>query len=331
MAEGIINIYQRTLNDRHPNAILAIRSADITAVAGAVDTMAMTLMQAVEAGEAKKIGTSSVNSRFADTTQCGAGNLALGPPDEMIGAERFAANLQRAFGPGDAHGVHAAAGDLIVALEQIRSTYRVGAPYLEPDEFWDYDDTITLLAPLDRATRPGVAWRASIYREMEGESAIWTPMPGTSVTLGSSFAYVKEGKWDEFIDLWYTEPMTPTVGQWCNYTPPSLVISDTVESMLLDVDAITQTDLQLTWSEPPGTPVVDYLIHARQPGDISWTQLASLPTSETGYKLAVDPDGKHRFIVIAIDIDGTVVAKSDTVDWEGESPPQQIYLPIVAR
>ncbi len=176
-----------------------------------------------------------------------------------------------------------------------------------------------------------MAWRASIYGELEGESAIWTPMPEMSATLGSPFAYVVDGEWDAFIDRWYTEPMAPTVGQWCNYAPPSLVISDTVEVMTLQVEAVDAETLRLTWSPVPDATSGDYLVHARQPGDINWTQVASLPSSETAYELAVNPGELYRFILVATDVEGTIIAKSERVDWQAGGGDHHLYLPVVRR
>ena len=149
-ANAIIRIYQNKLTDGNPNAIFWVRGTDIDAIADAVSTLADALRNALAAGKGPLILQAAQNGRYADTTQCGRGNLHLGPPDELIGAGRFAENLRLRFAQVDADDpvVVAAATGLLDVLARVPSTFRVGYPYIEPDEFWNYDDKITLLAPL---------------------------------------------------------------------------------------------------------------------------------------------------------------------------------------
>src|SRR5262249_22467266 len=161
----------------------------------------------------------TLDSKYVDTTQCGRQNLTLGPPDELIGAGRFSTNLQRFFPIGDSAGVHTAAGAVLAALAGVQKTVRVGVPYIAPDEYWDYDDTVTIRAPLPPTSPAPIVWRSSVYTETMPLTATWTPMPTMTVQVTASFAYVRDGEWDEFLAEWYNAPLPPTVGEWCHYIP----------------------------------------------------------------------------------------------------------------
>ena len=216
MAQAVIQIYQLALNNLNPNAIFWVRSGDLPTIASAVSALGDALQTAVDAGEGMPIQQAALNSQFVDTTQCGRADLHLGPPDELLGAGSFASDLLRAFVPGDAFGVYTAASDLLSALDVVSSTHRIGHPYIDPTELWTYTDTLTILAPLHRDTPPPLTWRASIYRDTAPFNAIWMLDPAQTVIVSQTFAFVRDGRWDEFLEHWYTGPMTPTVGEWCN-------------------------------------------------------------------------------------------------------------------
>ena len=136
--------------------------------------------------------------------------MKLGPPDELLGAGSFARNLQHTFAVNDAFGVRAAADNVLATLANVHSLARTGSPYIEPSAFWDYADTFTILAPLQRDISPKEMltrkiWRASIYTSTVPLDAAWAPtltvigadgLPATgnagnvlrpSTTLGLSF------------------------------------------------------------------------------------------------------------------------------------------------
>ncbi|HMN26829.1 MAG TPA: clostripain-related cysteine peptidase, partial [Caldilineaceae bacterium] len=175
MAQALIHHYQQALSRETPNVIFWVSRAKIEAVAAGVNQLSDALQQALAAGRIEPIGRASFNSEFVDTTQCGRGNLRLGPPDELLGIESFARNLRRAFGSGDPYGVSTAAEALLATLDPIQRSGHVGSPYLEPEVSWTYTDTLTLLAPLRRDGTANQSWRASIYRAETPISAVWAP------------------------------------------------------------------------------------------------------------------------------------------------------------
>ena len=326
MANAIIRIYQNRLTDGNPNAIFWVRGSDIGAIADAVSNLGDALRQALGAGKAPFILQAAQNGRYADTTQCGRGNLHLGPPDELIGAERLAENLRLRFSQVDADdpAVVAAATGLLQVLDRVPSTFRVGYPYIEPNEFWNYDDTITLLAPLLRETPAGIAWRASIYRPTVPLPAVWTPDPQQEVLITQPFAFVQDGRWDEFLAEWYTAPMTPTVGEWCNYVPPAVVISGTVEE--IDLTAVPQQGgMRLAWSQPGASTPAAYHVLVRKPDGINEVLLAIVDATVQDYVVEGAANGTWLLRVAAVDESEAAVAISQEVQ------ASTIYLPVALK
>ena len=327
IADAIIHIYQALLTNQNPNAIFYLRSADLPAIATAVNELGDALGQAVTAGEVAPIRLAVEQSKFVDTTQCGRGYLHLGVPDELMGAGSFARLLRAQFAPGDSFGVNAAAGALLTSLEQVTSTFRIGHPYIEPTELWDYNDKLTILAPLPRNTPATIAWRASIYRDDAPFAALWTPDPSQRVVVSQTFAYVRDGRWDEFIGQWFTAPMTPTVGQWCAYAPPGMVVSDTVATLAV-ATTVVDDGLRLTWTPPAGLEPALYQVYARRPNGINRELVAVLETSATSYDFAAARPGDYQLIVAAVDAYGTALALSDALPWQTGT---KIYLPVVEQ
>lgn len=326
MAAAIIHIYQRVLSDGNPNAIFWLRSADIDEIATAVSDLAAALIAAVQAGKGDAILLAAGAGRYADTTQCGRGNLHLGPPDELIGAGRLAQNLRSRFSQPDLDdpAVVTAATRLLQVLERVQHTFRVGYPYVEPSEFWDYDDKITILAPLARDLPAAVAWRASIYRTGAPFAAMWTPDPTQQVQVTRAFALVDDGLWDEFLAAWYTQPLTPTIGEWCTYTPPTVVISGTVETLPLTLQVIGASQVRLQWSAPVGGAPAAYHVLAHRPGGINEVLLAVVDAAALEYTVT-DAAGDWRFRVAAVDADDLTIALSASVAHH------QLYLPVTLR
>ena len=315
MAQAVIQIYQLALNNVNPNAIFWVRSGDLPTIAGAVSALGDALQTAVDAGEAMPIQQAALNSQFVDTTQCGRGDLHLGPPDELLGAGPFASNLLRAFAPGDAFGVHSAASDLLSALDVVSSTHRVGYPYIDPTELWKDTDTLTILAPLLRDTPPPLTWRASIYRDAAPFNAIWVPDPTQAVIVSQTFAFVRDSRWDEFLEHWYTGPMTPTVGEWCNYVPLALVVDDTTPTLALSVASDGET-VQLTWTPPAGSEPALYHVLACKPGGINQVLVAVVEPDQTTYSQDGLKPGNYEIVVAAVDVSGDALAVSQPVKWQ---------------
>lgn len=331
MADAVIRIYQDRLTDDNPNAIFWVRSADIGAIAGAVSNLADALSNALGADKAPFILQAAQGSRYADTTQCGDGKLRLAPPDELIGAGRFAENLRLQFSQPGANdpAIVAAAANLLGALAQISSTFRVGYPDIAPGEFWEYDDTITLLAPLARETPAHIAWRASIYRADTLLPAVWSLDPQQEVLITQPFAFVQNGRWDEFLAQWYTTPMTPTVGEWCNYAPPVAVVSDTVETIRLA--AASQVDeLRLVWSEPDISVPAAYHILGRKADGMGETLLAVVDPSVQEFVVDSVADGEKVFRVVAVDDAGVALAVSAEAQMSAQAL-NALYLPLAQK
>lgn len=325
MANAVINVYQRSLNDAHPNAIFWLTRAHIEAAAAAVDELAVALVDAVDAGEVAAIYAAAQLAQYVDTTQCGRGNLTLGPPDELLGAGSFARALRDGFDLAAFPDLDAATQAVLAALADVTGNARVGNPYLEPDATWDYTDTLTILAPLRRDAPADRAWRASLYRaDLAGQAALWTPEPGQSVIISETFAYVEDGQWDDFIAAWYADGLMPTVGEWCSYTPPSLVTADDVE--ILPFTLTGARDLSLAWDAPLDNTAAGYALFTKRPGDVSWTLRQLLPADATSLTLTDLDGGLHRFLIAAQDEVGTYVAKTESVDvrvWD------EVFLPVV--
>lgn len=330
IAEGIITRYERNLDETHPNVIFSIRRADIEAIAVAVSALGEALQRAVRAGEISPIARAVYSSRYVDTTQCGRQNLTLGPPDELIGAGTFALNLKREFAAAEPYGVQAAADQVVTSIANIRKLVRVGIPYIAPDEFWDYDNTVTILAPLPPNSPSRIVWRSSIYTETMPLQAIWTPAPTMTVTVSASFAYVRDGSWDEFLAEWYAAPLTPTVGEWCNYIPPVVIADSSAEDLTLTTAIVDVPTIRLAWSPTAHEDVAGYWLYTRSAYDIGWVAYAFLPANQTAIELDnLLPGVAYSFQIVAQDAAGVALAQSN----EGALtvPTGRVYLPIVHR
>jgi hypothetical protein len=326
MAEAIINIYQGSLDNQHPNAIFWVSAQQISDLVSSANTLANALLAALQGGVTEPIRLAATHSRFVDTAQCGDQTFHLAPPDEMIGIGLFAARLQERFGAGDAFGVYNAAETVATLAKNVHKTYRIGAPYIAPDEFWEYDDVLTILAPLARNTGAGTAWRASTYRANAPFAAIWAEDPTVALTITASLASVRDGRWDEFLAAWYTRPLPPTVGQWCRYTPPAVVISDTITVISLTVTSAGTDAVQLQWAGVDGAEVYHVLVkHPDGPGWVLAATVEADVLSTIQSKLSV---GLHTFRIVAFGDDGVVIAQSEATSYQYGA---KLYLPIVQR
>ncbi|MBC8076194.1 MAG: fibronectin type III domain-containing protein, partial [Chloroflexales bacterium] len=327
---NIITRYERNLNDHHPNAIFGVRRADLDSIATATSNLGSALHQAVRGGDHAPIANAVVAAQYVDTTQCGRQNLTLGPPDELIGLGSLATNLRREFPAGDRYGVRVAAQNVLDALNSVYKRSRTGVPYIAPGEFWNYDDSITVLAPLPRNSPRGVAWRTSIYTETVPLAATWTPSPTLAISVTASFAYVRDGSWDEFLAEWHTTPLAPTVGQWCHYIPPALVAPAEAEPLALRATQTTSATAQLLWTPSTQEEANAYHILAKGPFDIAWvTREIISPGQTTAQLVGLEPNAAYQFQVVAQDAAGAVLAQSNalTLTLGGG----RIYLPLVER
>jgi hypothetical protein len=331
IANAILHYYQYSLDDRHPNAIFWLHQRDIEAISSAVDALADALIHATQAGEDARILNAALNSLFVDTTQCQAEQFALQPPDEMIGASSFAANLKMAFPAGDLYGVHAAADHLIDALSPLASNYRVGYPYIAPSHYWGYTDTVTLLAPLQRTLPATTVWRASIYTETVPLSATWAAAGDATVAIDSAFAAAQDGRWDDFLAVWYQD-LQPVVGQWCHYTPPVRVMDDTVETLTLSAVAEGERAVRLTWTASENQDAVAYWLFTRQAAEEEWALYGSTAISQTTALIdELQPGVGYFYEVLARSEEGIFVAESNAVEWIVPAAPIRFYLPLIER
>ncbi len=338
MANAIINLYQASLTDQEPNVIFWVRSADITAIENAVSQLGATLQAATQNGQDSGILAAARNSQYVDTTQCGRGNMKLGPPDELLGANSFARNLLHTFAIGDSLGVHDAADKVVTALTTVHSLARTGNPYIAPTNFWDYTDTLTILAPLrrDLTQREMLAakiWRASIYTSTVPLNAAWVLTPTLMLPIPGSFATTRDGQWDDFMATWYTNSLRPTIGEWCHYMPPPLVTSDVTETLALTVTPMVNT-LQISWSKTSNDAATAYWLLARKTDNRNWMVLATVPLTQTNYTVLQPATGNsYQFSVVAEDETGLVLAKANAATYTAPPPAvdKRIYLPYVQR
>ncbi len=334
MATHIINPYEVTLNNRHPNAIFWVRSAEIATIAAAISNLGDALTRALDDGQAGAIGNAVRQSQYVDTTQCGRRNLQLGPPDELIGIETFAQNLRNEFGTNDSYGVSTAIDEIRTAMVNVDKRNRSGNPYIAPDEFWNYTNSLTILTPLPRNSPSGVAWRASIYRPNAPFTATWTLDPTEAITVTKSLAFVKEGRWDEFLAHWF-QTLTPTVGQWCNYIPPAQLLPDETDALTLTAALDGANQLSLAWTATDDTSASEYALYLKDPFHVSWVLSQTLAITETNAHFAALDPGSYQVQILARNSDEDFVAQSNAaiIDVPTIQPPneEKIYLPFVSR
>lgn len=316
IVDSIIERYQGNLNEQHPNVIFGLRRADIDTLATATSALGEALQRAVSGGVTGPISRATQQAKYVDTTQCGAQNLTLGPPDELIGLGAFVRNLASAFPSNERFGVRAATQQVEAALANILKSGRSGAPHIAPDEFWDYDNTVTILAPLPTNSPASVAWRSSIYTETVPLRATWSVSPTVPITVTGSFAYARDGSWDEFLATWYRTPLTPTVGEWCHYIPPAIVEGDDLEPLTLNAAGLNDSTVRLTWTPTTNEDVVSYVLYVKSETDIGWTARSILrPNRNTLDVDNVLADEQYHFLVIAQDALGVMQAQSNEVVW----------------
>ena len=329
LADDIIGAYQGSLDADHPNAIFWVRSSDVVTIAAAVSSLGDALRRALDAGDAALVANAVKTSKYVDTTQCGRANLHLGPPDELIGLDTFAEQLKTSFGPGDAAGVSAAVDALQTAMSRVNKLARSGNPYLAPDEFWDYRDTLTVLAPLPPNSPSTVAWRASLYRDDAPFTARWVIDPAQPVTVTQSLAFANDGRWDDFLAQWY-DPLAPTIGAWCNYSPPERVALVDAESITLTA-ALSGTDaIKLSWTPIDVAGASEVRLYAVAPNAIGMNVAATLPATQTMFIAPATTAGVYGFALLAHDAALNGVARSSIVTVTLAAPPQ-LFLPLVTR
>jgi hypothetical protein len=335
LARRIISIYQATLNDSHPNVIFWISNEEIVAIAGQVSELGVALTAALTQGNEEAILDASLNSKFIDTNQCGVQNLTLAPPDEMVGTSSFANNLRQRFAVGTP--VHTAATALFGSLSNIESRVRTGTPYIAPETEWQYNNTVAILAPLARHTARNVAWRASVYSVSTPLTAVWSAVPTQTVQISQALAFVQDGKWDDFLNQWYTKPPAPTVGEWCNYTPPAIITDTVVETLALTVTKLasqgTQTEtLRLRWEASNEDNIESYWLMQRSSAAKNWTAAALFDLSTTDYTLDLPmTTSATEFQLIGQDIAGATLAASNIILWPASATPQTIFLPLISK
>jgi hypothetical protein len=331
IALRMIARYQQSLGDGHPNVIFAVRRADLETLAAATSQLGAALRRAVLAGERQPIAAATFSASYVDTTQCGRQNLKLAPPDELIGLGGFARALAGAFPPGDAYGVSAALADVEAALAQVRKTSRQGVPHIAPDEFWDYDNTFTVLAPLPANSPDTVAWRSTLYTDQLPLPAVWAPDPTVAVSVTASLAFVRDGQWDEFLAAWYAPNRQATVGEWCRYIPPALVPGTITQAITLSAEPLGPGALRLSWTPPADEEVAAYAIHRDGPVEVGWSAGDLLGPAATTVELrSLVPGATYRLRIVAEDADGVARAVSPelVVTVPGEV---LLFLPLIRR
>lgn len=224
----------------------------------------------------------------------------------MIGAGSFAANLRARF-PASSP-VYAAAGQVTAQLATVHGAYRVGHPWVKPENTWSYTDTLTLIAPLTRTLTSDLAWRRTIYTSTVPLAATWAAQPTQTVVITTPLAYTVNGHWDDFIAAWYG-PMTPTVGALCHAMPPTLIVTDTGTLTLTAQSGLNS--VQLDWTAVAHPDLADYAVYVRWPDWPTWEILVITPT--LAYQHAGLPSGRYAYFVAARNAQGNVLARSDEV------------------
>lgn len=312
MAQAIVAEYEAGLDDEHPNAIVWVRGTDLAAIGGATNALGDALQEELGAGNEGTILAAALAGQYVDTTLC-AGDLALCPPDELLGLGSFAGELRARF-PEDSP-VYAAAGEVLAQLDNVTGLYRVGHPWVKPEAWWAYSDTLTVLAPLTPTLTAETVWRASIYTETVPLAVLWPPQPTWTLQITTPLALAAEGRWDALAGAWYG-PLTPTVGQLCHDMPPALVvlgqgyISLTVEPGL--VGAL------LEWTAATHPDAFNYGLYLLRPGGGAWELLDIVPLEQTSYLHTEPrlPSGTYTYLVAARDVQGHALALSDEVGVE---------------
>ena len=187
-----------------------------------------------------------------------------------------------------------------------------------------------MLAPLSRAATADRAWRASLYTEETPVTAIWGPNPSEQVVISDTFAFVRDHGWDEFIGDWYSEPLTPTVGTWCYYSPPSLVVDENAEALTLELAAAGDGVVTLNWSEAEDVDPVAHWVFAKGPLNVEREMIAALEADDYETTLTDLDAGLHRFMVAAVDSENVIIAQTEISDFVVERA-SYIYLPWVAK
>ncbi|MBP8294293.1 MAG: fibronectin type III domain-containing protein, partial [Caldilineaceae bacterium] len=124
----------------------------------------------------------------------------------------------------------------------------------------------------------------------------------------------------------FTAPMTPTVGQWCAYAPPGMVMTDTTTALAVTTTVVAD-GLRLTWTPPTDLEPALYQVYARRPNGINRELVAVLEADATRYDFVTAQPGSYQLVVAAVDAFGTALAVSEAATLETGA---KVYLPVVA-
>jgi fibronectin type III domain protein len=139
---------------------------------------------------------------------------------------------------------------------------------------------------------------------------------------------VRDYSWDDFLSTWYSAPLPPTVGEWCHYIPPALVLGADLEPLDLSVAGVGNTTVHLTWSATAEEDATGYWLYVKSSYDIGWVAQKIMPLSQTSLELPdLLPGADYRFMIVAQDAEGVALAKSNEAVWKTFSG--RVYLPVV--
>lgn len=308
VAHKIIHRYQSLLDSSYPNAIFWLHGKTVVKIASHVDNLAEALIRAVDLGQDGLILTAVRASKFVDT-QGSRGEMNLGRGDELVGAGSFARNLMAQFKKRDAAGVYKAAAGLLKTLEEVHVLSISGRPYIAPDQVWDYDDSITLLAPRRRDLSGGMVWRASLYKPQTPLVTSLGSRPEMTVNLVRNLKYVSEGKWQTFINHWYQNPLQPTLGNMVDLNIPATPgLESATESIVLQ-GTVAEQGSNLFWQTDTAQTGIEYVI-LKLMGKNLWKLVGTVDV-DTHQFFDVDGHRATTYIVALLDEDGVVIAKSN--------------------
>lgn len=308
VAHKIIHRYQSLLDDSHPNSIFWLHGKTVARIAARVDDLAEALTRAVDLGQDELVLQAVRASKFVDT-QGNLGEMDLGRGDELVGVGSFATNLMAQFRKRDAAGVYRRAAALLKALEKVHTLSISGRPYIAPDQLWDYDDSITLLAPRRRDLSGGFVWRASLYKPQAPLVTILGSRPDMTVNLVQNLKYVHEGKWQAFINHWYRKPLQPTLGNMVDLNrPPMLGFTDAQQSIALRA-TLSERASVLVWRDDGSPAGAEYAV-LKLMGKNLW-KLVETVDVDTHQFIDTDEHRATTYVVLLLNDAGVAVARSN--------------------
>lgn len=153
--------------------------------------------------------------------------------------------------------------------------------------------------------------------------------PAQPVTVTQTLAFATDGRWDDFLAQWCNS-LTPTIGAWCNYSPPERVALVDAESITLTA-ALSGTDaILLSWTPIDIVGATKVRLYAAAPNAIGLNVAATLPATQTTFTVPASTAGVYSFALLAHDATLSGVAHSSIVTVTLAATPE-LFLPLMTR